>query len=206
MKGRSILSFAVGLTILATSSLALAQRVMTWRSFKTFVQREQAEELSTLIPRNFPNGFAQGQVAITRIHTGSTAYVVAREGSRFSNLSTVRQQIGNSSLFNSADAYSKLANLPALPDFPQTLYHSGRLVEVIHFAARYDGEITRREARQSRQTRLLDGRRAYYFIQDTERQGWCVFGDESVEYSDFICVNVVNSPATALQILQSIVQ
>jgi len=45
---------------------------------------------------------------------------------------------------------------------------------------------------------------AYYMTQDSGRQGWCVFTDESARYSDFTCVNIANSPKAALTVLDSL--
>jgi hypothetical protein len=176
---------------------------MTWRSLLSFVKRHQPSYITEMVPESFPSGFANGQLALTRIHTGGSAYVVAREGVRLPNVSNVRQQIRPNVLFNGDT--EQFLSFPALPSFPNRLYRSSQLIEVVHWAARYDDRSLRAAAMRAKMFTLSNGRRAYYLQQDTGRQGWCTFSDESAEYSDFICVNIANSPQTASRVLESIV-
>ena len=85
------------------------------------------------------------------------------------------------------------------------MYNSSQLIEIVSWASRHDSEGLRSEARASEPTTLTNGQKAYYLKQGN-RQGWCTFNDESAQYSDYLCVNVANSPKTALKILESIVQ
>jgi hypothetical protein len=179
---------------------------MSWTSFTRFMENLGEPFVTDMLPHSFPNGFGNGQVALTRLHTGSSAYIVVREGIPLPGLSTVRQQIGKNIMFNSLGAPgSSYDGLPALTDFPTTQYSGSNVIEVIHWAARYDDQALRSRISQSRRETLANGQRAAYIEQDHGRTGWCVLTDESAQYSDFICVNIANSPQTALGTLSLIV-
>lgn len=191
------------------TQIAQTQRTtMTWRSFVAFIQANGDEFQLAMLPQSFPNGFANGQVAITAMHTGYSSYVVAREGVQLPNLSTVRRQIEQSNNFNTLVPGTVFDNLPALATLPIAQYNASNVIEVVHWAARYDDEGVRATARRSRQQTLPNGIRAYYMPQVGDRNpriGWCTFADESAQYSTYLCVNIANSPQTAFGVLSSIV-
>lgn len=191
------------------SQIAQAQRPnMTWRSFVSFIQANGDDFQTAMLPQSFPNGFASGQVALTAMHTGYSSYVVAREGVQLPNLSTVGRQIGQTNSFNTLGPGTSFDSLPALSTFPSSQYSGSNVIEVVHWAARYDDEGVRAIARRSRQQTLPDGRRAYYMAQVGDfnaRTGWCTFADERAQYSEYLCVNIANSPQTAFGVLGLIV-
>ena len=185
----------------ATSSQS---KTMTWQELKTFAQQKNFAGLEQMIPSQYPNQFADGQVAITMLNNGGFAYVVAREGVNIPNLSSVkelRQIDGSFSAVEIANAVE--FPLPALKDTPDSLYNSSQLIEIVSWASRYDSEGLSSEARQSQQTTLPNGQKAYYLKQGN-KYGWCTFMDESAQYSDYLCVNIANSPKTSLELLKSI--
>ncbi|WP_323349757.1 hypothetical protein [Leptolyngbya sp. CCNP1308] len=189
--------------------IAQAQRAtMTWQTFVSFMQANGEEFTIATLPQSFPNGFANGQVALTALHTAYSSYVVAREGVTLPNMSTVRQQINQNNSFNTLTPGSTFDQLPALATFPITQYNASNVIEVVHWAARYDDEGVRAVARRSRQQTLPDGRRAYYMPQVGDRNprtGWCTFEDEQAQYSEYLCVNIANSPQTAFGVLGLII-
>ena len=190
-------------------SLAQAQRpTMTWRSFVTFMTSESDEIYMSMLPQSFPNGFANGQVAVTAMHTGYSSYIVAREGVAIPNLSTIRQQVGNNISFNTLGGepgVGGIYDLPAVSSFPTHQYSGSNVIEVVAWAARYDDATLRDRARRSRQQMLPNGQRAYYMAPDNDRIGWCTFQDEREQYSHYLCVNIANSPQTAFGVLSLIV-
>jgi hypothetical protein len=197
----TVVSFLTFVGCLLLSQLSQAQQLRLTRQAFRAMPATQKPEYVNFAPTTFPNGFAHGQLALTRVHTGGSAYVVAREGISLPGLSTVTQQMGTNMLFNAAGASS----FPALASFPDRLYSGSQIIEVIHWSARYDDAGLRAHASRARRERLSNQRLAYYLEQDTGRAGWCTFADESAQYSDFLCVNIENSPQTALTILQSII-
>lgn len=202
MKVKPIISLITIVGFLLIPQLSQAQQSsLTWKSFRSLPATQKPDYID-FSPQEFPKGFANGQLALTRQHTGSSAYIVAREGVRLPSLSTVRQQISKNISFNAADVRS---SFPALADFPKGLYNTSQAIEVIHWAARYDDQALRNQAKASRRDILSNRRVAYYIEQDTGRKGWCTFAAESAKYSDFLCVNIANSPQTALAILNSII-
>ena len=179
--------------------------IMTWQELKTFARQKNLAGLNDIIPSQYPNQFASGQVAITALSTGRFAYVVAREGVNIPNLSSVEKLSQTDISFNTVEIANAVEfPLPALKNTPDSLYNSSQLIEIVSWAARYDSEGRRSEARQSQQTTLPNGKKAYYLKQGN-KQGWCTFMDESAQYSDYLCVNIANSPKTSLELLKSIV-
>jgi hypothetical protein len=159
-----------------------------------------------LIPSRFLSGFENGDVAVTALSSYRTAYVVAKNGVDLDITSTVGIQAnrGRNSNFNHPEAFNEGYRLPATLNFLESRYEACQLIEVVHYAAKYDGQSTRTQAKQSRESNLSNGKLAYYMTQDSGRQGWCVFTDESSRYSDFTCVNIANSPKAALTVLDSL--
>jgi hypothetical protein len=205
---RSKLLLISGITCLVpwvTNSSVFAQSIFTWQALQSDVQQGKADSLQRLVPTQIPADFSRGQIAISALHTGRTAYVVAKVGKKLPNLSTVRQQIGQNINFNAANGYPELAAMPAVNSFPNQLYNASSLVEVSRYAARYDSEDTRYRARQSQTAVLPNGQTAYYLKQDNGRQGWCTFEDEPARFSAFVCVNIAGSANSALKILESVV-
>jgi hypothetical protein len=193
----------------AQSQIAQAQRPsMTWRGYAAFMTSNYDEFYGSMLPQSFPNGFANGQVAVTAMHTGRAAYIVAREGVVIPNLSTVRQQIGNNISFNTLGITpgTPFDHLPAVSTFPDRQYSGSNIIEVSHYAARHDDATLRDRARRSRHQMLPNGQRAYYMAPDGERIGWCTFQDEREQYSHFLCVYIANSPQTAFGVLSSIIR
>jgi len=115
-------------------SLAQTQRpTMTWRSFVTFMTSESDEIYMSMLPQSFPNGFANGQVAVTAMHTGYSSYIVAREGVAIPNLSTIRQQVGNNISFNTLGiqpGVGGIYDLPAVSSFPTHQYSGSKLLVI----------------------------------------------------------------------------
>jgi len=169
MKGLFILGFSL-ITFAAHQLSALAQtrqptnvaqKLVSWQQLSKIVLEAKLEILNTLIPGKLPKGFANGQVAITDINWYHVSYIVAKEGIKLANLSSVGEQAKKHSIqFNAATP--NYYNLPSLEVFPTALYKSGKLLEVSNWAAGRDSDSLRKQARQSRQARLSDGRKAYY--------------------------------------------
>lgn len=189
-------------TVDTLSVRVVAQGMQTWKS----IAERNLSSLHSLFPTQLPRTFANGQFAFTNIHTGKLAYVVLREGSRLQGVSRVSQQAQSNANFNAVNGYSELSSFPALNRFPQSLFESGQIIEVVRYAARYDGSSTRSSAQRSRQSTLPNGKKAYYLEQDNGRQGWCAFEDESARFSSFICVNLTDSSSIALDTLKSIME
>lgn len=200
-----LLSFA-SVLIVGNWSGAIAQsdHVLSWRK----LSQVNSSKILPLVPSRLLSGFADGEIAVTSLNSYKTAYVVAKEGTSLNITSLVgfqalRNQNRN---FNHPEAsnYDQAASLPATKNFPQDKYDSSQLIEVVNYAPKYDGVGTRSQARQSRSSTVSNGKTAYYLQQDSGRQGWCVFTDESAQYSDFTCVNIANSPKAAFTVLNSL--
>jgi hypothetical protein len=183
---------------MASSSLPSKSNTMTWQELKTFVEQKKPPSLEGMIPDQFPNQFANGKIAITRLHPGLVGYVVAKEGVNIPNLSNLKELSETDVSFNSV-GLENTVELPAVVGSTDSLYNSSQLIVINNWAPRYDSEGLRSEARKSEQTTLPDGKKAYYL-----EQGWCSFSDESAEYSDYLCVSIANSPKTSLEVLKSI--
>ncbi|NJL51008.1 MAG: ricin-type beta-trefoil lectin domain protein [Hydrococcus sp. SU_1_0] len=192
-----------------TASLPSKPNTMTWQELKTFVQQKKLSSLEGMIPDQFPNQFANGQVAVTMLSNGGSAYVVAKEGVKLPNLSSVKDLRQTGGSFSAVDLENAVEfPLPALEDADApavSLYNSSQLIMITNWAARYDSEGLRSEAHKSEQTTLPNGKKAYYLKQGN-KQEWCSFSDESAESSDYLCVSIANSPKTSLSILKSILQ
>ena len=188
----------------SNNNVASHSNTMTCQEFKSFAQQKKLSGLDAIIPSQFPNQFADGQVAMTMLSTGGLGYVVAKEGVNIPNLSSVKELRQTDGSFSAVDLNNAIEfPLPALEDVPESLYDSSQLIEITNWASRYDDEGLRDLARQSEQTTLPNGQKAYYLKQGS-KQGWCIFKDESAQYSDYLCVNIANSPKTSLEILKSI--
>ena len=183
-------------------AIAQSSNGVSWRRLAAV----GSPKILTLIPSSFLSGFENGEVAITALSSYRTAYIVVKNGTNLNTTSTVGIQAnGMRNLnFNHPESSNEAYGLPAMADFPQEKYDASQLIEIVKYAPKYDGESTRSQARQSRSSTLSNGTVAYYLQQDLGRQGWCVFTDESVRYSDFTCVNIANSPKAALTILDSL--
>jgi hypothetical protein len=194
--------------ICSTNSRAIVKSPLTWRMFQSSIKKRKSSSLRSLVPMQLPSEFANGQFAISALHTGRTAYVVAKDGRKLPNLSTASQQHKGLDISFNAGVEADLVSIPALRSFPVQLYNSGQLIEVSRYAARHDDEETRSRMRQSRRATLSNGQIAYYLTQFTQNgdvKGWCSLEDESARYSPFICVNRVGSVDSTLKILESIV-
>jgi hypothetical protein len=197
------LSLVVGLggvNVLAV--IAQSSDGLSWRR----LSQVNSPKILPLVPSQLLSGFSNGKVAITSLTSYKTAYIVASEGTRLNEISTVGLQSGRNRNFNHPEAsnYNLAASLPAISSFPQEKYDSSQLIEIVNYAPKYDGVGTRGQARQSRRATASNGKTAYYLQQDSGRQGWCIFTDESARYSDFTCVNIANSPKAAFRILNSL--
>jgi hypothetical protein len=181
-----------------TASLPSKSNTMTWQELKTFVEQKKPPSLEGMIPDQFPNQFANGKIAITRLHPGLVGYVVAKEGVNIPNLSNLKELSETDVSFNSV-GLENAVELPAVVGSTDSLFNSSQLIVINNWAARYDDKGLRSEARKSEQTTLPNGKKAYYL-----KQGWCSFSDESAEYSDYLCVSIANSPKTSLEVLKSI--
>lgn len=190
---------------ISQNQIAQAQGIpMTWRSFVSFVQATGDDFLIAMLPQSFPNGFGNGQVAFVSLGTGSSRYIVAREGIQIPNQSTVRQQANSFNiLFNGY--VDPFLSLPAVTSFPDRLYSGSNIIEIAHWAARFDDPGLRRTLRQARSAVLPNGNRAYLITQYEGRTGWCTLADERAPYSEHLCVNIANSPQTAFGVLGLIV-
>ena len=188
----------------SNSTASSSSNTMTWQDFKTFARQNKLASLAKMIPSQFPNQFADGKIAITMLSNGGSSYVVAKEGIKIPNLSSVKELSQTDGSFGAVDLTNAVEfPLPALKDVPHSLYNSSQLIEVIQWASRYDSEGLRQEARQSQQATLSNGQKAYYLKQGNKR-GWCAFQNESAQYSDYLCVNIAHSPKTSLAVLQSV--
>jgi len=193
-----------GCTMTVPKIVSSKPKTMAWQELKTFARQKHLAGLNDMIPSQYPNQFANGQVAMTMLSNGASAYVVAREGVNIPNLSSVKELRQTSNSFNAVDLGNAVESpLPALKDTPDHLYNSSQLIEIVNWSSRYDSRGLRSEARQSQQATLPNGQKAYYLKQGN-KQGWCTFTNESAQYSDYICVNVANSPQTSLGLLKSI--
>jgi hypothetical protein len=181
-----------------TASLPSKPNTMTWQELKTYVKQKKPPSLEGMIPDQFPNQFANGKIAITRLHPGLVGYVVAKEGVNIPNLSNLKELSETDVSFNSV-GLENAVELPAVVGSTDSLYNSSQLIAISYTAARYDSEGLRDEARKSEQTTLPNGKKAYYL-----KSAWCSFRDESTEYSDYLCVSIANSPKTSLEVLKSI--
>lgn len=181
------------------------QQLIVWQQLHELAKERPNSWLNAMTPREFPNDFAQGQVAITAINPEHTSYVVAREGKTLSNLSSVGQQVSKQNGNFNAASYEDY-DLPALDYFPSTLYQSQHLIEVSRWASKYDSPYLRFKAQLSQHDTLSDGRQAYYITAPNEKKAWCVFDDESIRSSGYTCVSIANSPVTALGTLNLIAQ
>ena len=187
------------------SQIAQAQQMpMTWRSFSSFVQAMGDDFQTAMLPQSFPNGFAGGQVAFVSLGTGSSRYVVAREGIQLPNQSTVRQQANSFNILFNGNV-DPFLSLPAISSFPDRLYSGSNIIEIAHWAPRFDDPGLRQTMRQARSAVLPNGNRAYLITQYEGRTGWCTLADERAQYSEHLCVNIANSPQTAFGVLSLIV-
>ncbi len=199
------LASALGLVVTlfgvnVSGAIAQSSNSISWRRLSEI----GSPKVLALIPSRFLSGFENGDVAVTALSSYRIAYVVAKNGVDLNITSTVGLQADRNRNFNHPEAFNEAYRLPATSDFPESRYDASQLVEVVHYAAKYDGESTRTQVRQSRWSNLSNGKLAYYLPQDSGRQGWCVFTDESARYSDFTCVNIANSPRAALTVLNSL--
>lgn len=185
-------------------AIARSSNGTSWRG----LSRIGDPTILALIPSRFLAGFENGDVAVTALNSYRTAYVVAKNGVNLKTTSIASIQANqgrNLNLsFNNPEAFNKGYSLPATLNFPESRYEASQLIEVVHYAAKYDGQSTRTQARQSSKANLSNRRSAYYLRQDSGRQGWCVFTNELERYSDFTCVNIANSPKAALTVLDSL--
>jgi len=85
----------------------------------------------------------------------------------------------------------------------ELLYNSGCLIYIRGCGGRVDEPKLRKEVKTSQRPELPDGRKTFFLKSDPS---WCVFEKESESQSAFICVGIVNSPKTALEVLKSIVR
>ena len=95
---------------MASSSLPSKSSTMTWQELKTFVEQKKPPSLEGMVPDQFPNQFANGKIAITRLHPGLVGYVVAKEGVNIPNLSNLKELSETDVSFNSvgSDTVKKL--------------------------------------------------------------------------------------------------
>lgn len=178
---------------------AIAQPIysLDWRS----LPRVASPRITPLTPTRFLSGFENGEIAVTASNNYRTSYIIAREGVSLRIRSTVLSLSRQGSFMQVED---EARFLPAIADFPQNLYNSSQIIEIIYNAPRDGGEKIRNIAKQSRKAVLSNGKTAYYMKQWTGRTGWCVFTDVNAEYSDFTCVNIANSPKAALTVMDSL--
>jgi hypothetical protein len=183
-------------------AIAQSSSGVSWRR----LAETGSPKVLALIPSQFLSGFENGDIAITALNSYRTAYVVAKNGISLNITSTVGIQANrNRNLsFNYPESSNEAYRLPATTNFPQKQYDASQLIEVVKYAPKYDGVATRNQARQSRSSTVSNGKTAYYLKQDSGRQGWCVFTDESAQYSDFTCVNIANSPKAAFTVLNAL--
>lgn len=194
----SSLSLVVGLCgVNVLGAIAQSSDGLSWRRLADLA----SPRIAPLVPARFLNGFENGEIAVVASNNYRTAYVVARNGKSL-DIDSVVGNIGNTGSFMQFEREARA--LPAIADFPQRQYNASQLIEIVKYAAKYDGVGTRSQARQSRKATLSNGKAAYYLQQDSGRQGWCVFTDESARYSDFTCVNISNSPKAAFTVLNSL--
>jgi len=191
----SLVVSLIGLNV--AGAVAQSSNSISWRRLSQIA----SPRIAPLTPSRFLSGFENGEVAVIASNNYRTAYVVAKEGISLNVNSTVAglsRRVG-SFLQVEDDARS----LPAIKDFPQGLYDSSQVIEIIYNAPRDGGEKIRNIAKQSRKVTLSNGKTAYYMKQWTGRIGWCVFTDVNAKYSDFTCVNIANSPKAALTVMDS---
>jgi hypothetical protein len=187
------------------NQIAQAQRIpITWRSFVSFIQAGGDDFQIAMLPQSFPNGFANGQVAFVSLGTGSNRYIVAREGIQIPNQTTVQQQANSLNILFNGNVAPFLP-LPAVSSFPNGLYSGSNIIEIAHWAARFDDSALRQTMRQARSAILPNGNRAYLITQYEGRTGWYTLADERAQYSEYLCVNIANSPQTAFGVLSLIV-
>lgn len=176
---------------------AIAQSKMIWRQ----LPQAASPRIAPLTPSKFLSGFENGEIAVTASNNYRTAYVVAKQGVNLNISSTVGGLSRQGSFLQVED---EARSLPAIADFPQNLYDSSQIIEIVYNAPRDGGEKIRNIAKQSRKATLSNGKTAYYMKQWTGRTGWCVFTDVNAKYSDFTCVNIANSPKAALTVMNSL--
>lgn len=185
-------------------------RLTGWQLLKAALESGRDNQFKrNAFPSELPSQFANWKIAITALNNYSFRYILIHPDTKISNLSSVKQLVANNSIiFNGYNSGlgTKILELPAIDTFPQSVYTSGKVIEVARYAAKFDGAGLRRQISQSRTKQLPDGRNAYYINAVNERSGWCVLDGESAQYSHFTCVNIANSPDLAYQILQSIAQ
>ncbi len=191
------LSFATVLVV-GNWSGAIAQSSggLSWRRLAEIA----SPRIAPLVPSKFLNGFEDGEIAVVASNNYRTAYVVAKNGISLD----ITSKVGNVRNISFMQFEQEARSLPAIVDFPQRHYDASQLIEIVKYAAKYDGVVTRNQARESRRATLVNGKTAYYLPQGTDRQGWCVFTSESARYSDFTCVNIANSPKAAFTVLNSL--
>jgi hypothetical protein len=191
------LSFATVLMV-GNWSGAIAQSRIIWRQ----LSQAASPRIAPLTPSKFLSGFENGEMAVTASNNYRTAYVVAKQGVSLNVNSTVGGLSRRGGSFMQVEDEAR--SLPAIADFPQNLYDSSQIIEIIYNAPRDGGEKIRNIAKQSRKATLSNGKTAYYMKQWTGRTGWCVFTDVNAEYSDFTCVNIANSPKAALTVMDAL--
>ena len=193
----SSLSLVVGLCgVNVLGAIAQSSDGLSWRRLADFA----SPRIAPLVPSKFLNGFENGEIAVVSSNNYRTAYVVAKNGISLD----ITSKVGNVRNISFMQSEQEARSLPAIADFPQSRYDASQLIEIVKYAPKYDGVGTRNQARESRRATLSNGKTAYYLQQGTDRQGWCVFTDESARYSDFTCVNIANSPKAAFTVLNSL--
>lgn len=197
--------------VLASSTVAVAQQIMTYPKFKDINQQNNLSLFNGMLPSKLPAAFDQGKVVITQFGNSCISYIIAKEGINLTRLPLIPFK-----RYPTMDAYGvvgnsfpPLSNYAALKDgLPEKLYNSGSLIYIRACGGRIDGPELRREVKTSQRSELPDGRKAFFlkWNQFEWKPSWCVFEKESESQSDFICVGIANSPKTALEVLKSIVR